>query len=358
MQRLRRLVPQRYKGPLLAALGPRSDPRFENLKGRRKVFVMLAGFYQNLGDMALTYAQTRIIRETLPEYEVVLIPSVDTFICMRALRRVVGPDDIITIIGGGNMDDVYSSLENARLFVVRSFPNNPIVSFPQTISFSEMPSGRRALARSARAYCGHRNLVMFGRERQSVEVMREAFPGVRVEASPDTVLSLGYGEMSGSRAGAMMMVRDDVESVLSRNVREMIATVVEGVTDDVVVKDTVDVTLEDCQPDRYEQALGGFWELLRSRRVAVTDRLHGMIFCAITRTPVVVLPNSNHKISGTYDAWLKEDPCIRFLGSYDYGEFNEAINSMWDLGGRVVPGHDLTPSFEPIREALRKAAGR
>ncbi|MFB8735822.1 polysaccharide pyruvyl transferase family protein [Bacillus sp. SL00103] len=31
-------------------------------------------------------------------------------------------------------------------------------------------------------------------------------------------------------------------------------------------------------------------------QVVVTDRLHGMIFCAITKTPCVVLRSFDHKV--------------------------------------------------------------
>ena len=40
--------------------------------------------------------------------------------------------EIGIVIGGGNMDDKYQSLEDARLFVIKKFPKNKIISFPQT----------------------------------------------------------------------------------------------------------------------------------------------------------------------------------------------------------------------------------
>ena len=35
--------------------------------------------------------------------------------------------------------------------------------------------------------------------------------------------------------------------------------------------------------------------------LVITDRLHGMIFCYITKTPCIVMPNNNHKILMTYE---------------------------------------------------------
>lgn len=358
IRRIKRMIPERYKGPVLARLSPSSYPELDEWRGRKKVIIALAGFYQNLGDMALTYAQKRFLETTLPDYEVLLFPSTHTYSRMKALKRVVGPGDIITTIAGGNMDDVYPSLENARRYVVRSFPRNPVISFPQTIAFTETHSGKRALRRSARTYRSHPRLTVFGREPRTVELMRSGLPGTRIGYSPDIVLSLHDEVSPRARTGIMLTVRDDLEVLLTSEERAKIRDVIEKKTDDIVVRDTVDVALEDCQPETFEQTLRNFWKLLAGRRVVVTDRLHAMIFCVITRTPVVVLPNSNHKIKGTYDAWLKDHAYVRFLDSFDATLLSEAIDELWDLAPDEIVGPDLTPHYEELRKAVVDAAGR
>lgn len=357
INRIKRMIPERVKGPVVAELQQSSFPDLDLWKDRKKVVVALAGFYQNLGDMALTYAQKRFIEETLPEYDVLLFPSTHTYSRMKALRRVVGPGDIITTIAGGNMDDVYPSLENARRYVVRSFPRHPVISFPQTFAFSDTPEGRRALKRSARTYGAHRQLTVFGREPRTLELMKAGLPGVRVEYCPDIVLSLGSTAQIRERSGIMLTVREDKEVMLTAEERAGIRRVIESKTDDIVVKDTVDVSIDDCQPDTFEKTLRDFWDLLSTRRVVVTDRLHCMIFCVNTKTPVVVLPNSNHKIKGTYDAWLKSHSYVRYLDSFDTEALSTAIDEMWDLKPDQIVGPDLSSHYEPLRRALLTAAG-
>ena len=44
----------------------------------------------------------------------------------------------------------------------------------------------------------------------------------------------------------------------------------------------------------------------------ITDRLHGMVFAAITSTPCIALSNYNQKVKGTYE-WIKHLPYIRFI---------------------------------------------
>ena len=308
--------------------------------------------------MALTYAQKRFIETTLPDYDVLLFPSTDTYGRMKALKRVVGPEDIITTIAGGNMDDVYQSLENARRFVALSFPNHPIISFPQTIAFSDTPGGRRALRRSARTYKSHRRIVVFAREPRTLELMQSGLPGTRIEYSPDIVLSLKDVVAPRPRAGLMLSLRKDKETLLTVADRVRILEILESKTDDIVIRDTVDVAIEDCQPDTFENTLMDFWRLLSTRRVVVTDRLHAMIFCVITQTPVVVLPNSNHKIKGTHNAWLKDHSFVRYIDAFDEASLSRAIDELWSLSPEEIAGPDLSPHYGALRQALLTAAER
>lgn len=212
---IKRNIPERFKGPVLAALQSGEDPKFSALSDGPKAVVALAGFYQNLGDMALTLAQKRFIEATLPDHQVVLFASTSTYSRMKALRRALAPGDIVTTIAGGNMDDIYTSLEDARRFIVRCFPGNPVISFPQTIAFSSTDEGRRRLARSARTYARHRRMWIFAREPKSLQIMQDAFAANEVGYCPDIVLSLEPQWVEGPRDGILLCLRDDKEVLLS-----------------------------------------------------------------------------------------------------------------------------------------------
>ncbi|MGH2097437.1 polysaccharide pyruvyl transferase family protein [Aerococcus urinaeequi] len=49
---------------------------------------------------------------------------------------------------------------------------------------------------------------------------------------------------------------------------------------------------------------------ISKHELVITDRLHGMIFAYLTDTPCLVFDNNNHKISQTYDTWLKNNTNI------------------------------------------------
>lgn len=350
------LIPTRVKGRAFARLRPVTDVQIEALRGQRKVFVGLAGFYQNLGDLAITRAQIGFIKTVLPDHVVVPIASTATYRSANSLRRAIEPGDVATLIGGGNMGDLYGSLEDARLYLVRLFSAIPLVSFPQSWCFTETPQGRRALARSARAYRKHRDLVLFARESVSLASMRGALPGVRVELAPDIVLSHRIGHRAEPREGLLVCLRDDLEGVLDERSRSRLIEALTAAGEPITMLDTVWVTLEDCTPDRYEATIDDFLSLVQRHRVVVTDRLHCMIFCAITGTPCVVLPNNTGKITGTYRDWLASAPFLELVTDPRPGPVLEAIAKLATGAAKQEARPALSVEFQQLREALIHAA--
>src|SRR5690606_16062705 len=102
---------------------------------RRRAFIFLAADYGNLGDVAITFAQEKFLREAA-DMQVVEIPISKSMEGLWYVKRNIKKEDIITIVGGGNMGDLYDQIEFIRQLVIKFFPNNKIVSFPQTIDFS------------------------------------------------------------------------------------------------------------------------------------------------------------------------------------------------------------------------------
>lgn len=349
---LKRMIPESVKGSIKAAFQSSRDEELEKLIGKRKIIVTLAGFYQNMGDMALTFAQNQFLKDNFPGYEVVLFPSTDTYSRIKALKKFCSDDDIITTIGGGNMDDLYVSLENVRRFIVKSFPRNRIISFPQTISFSNTPYGIKRKNMTIKTYSKHKDLTIFARERKSLEIMREAFPNNQVYYCPDIVLYLSRVEPQCDRDGVIYCVRNDLEAYLTEEQRGTLKKMISDNFTTVTYTDTVNVTLEECSPNNYERTLENFWLLLRKSKIVITDRLHCMIFCAITKTPCVVLSNNNHKIRGTYHEWLKELEYIQFIEEFDGSEIVNCMKQLETIDLSKCNELDLEDKYESLRRAL------
>lgn len=64
-------------------------------------------------------------------------------------------------------------------------------------------------------------------------------------------------------------------------------------------------------PSEREEALERKFAQFSSAKLVITDRLHGMIFCAITGTPCIVVDSKSPKLRGCYE-WIKHLDYIRF----------------------------------------------
>ncbi len=279
---------------------------------RPKCFIFLAADYGNLGDVAITYAQKRFLQENFPGYEVVEVPAAATLKYINSIRKQISPEDIVTVVGGGNMGDMYGDIELLRLMVVKKFRNNRIILFPQTIDYSASSEAMWLKKLSRRIYGSSGNLTMCAREKVSYDTMCRLYPGVDVRLSPDIVMGRDESQGCGRQNVATFCLREDMEKADN---------------EEAVSQLREQCKIKGLQIEYYDTHIGGnrytedekyfelrkIWHQFSRSKLVITDRLHGMIFAYITRTPAIVLPNSNFKVAGCYE-WIKDCGYIKFFG--------------------------------------------
>jgi pyruvyl transferase EpsI len=311
--------------------------------GKKKIIVALAADYGNLGDVAITYAQTKFLQNYFPDHEVIDFPISRTFTDMKALKKICTPEDIITIVGGGNTGDMYDDIEYCRQFIIKQFPYNKIISFPQTIDFSETYSGNKALQRAINVYSKHKNLILTAREKNSYTQYQKHFTKNQVLFLPDIVLSLNEQEPTYQRDGITLCLRSDGEKRLAKSQEDLLETILKerykvNYYDTHINKNNLSI-----EERKFE--LNKIWTAFKKSKVVVTDRLHGMIFCAITKTPCIAIDNSNHKISGVYNVWLKDLRYIKMVEHFNVDELQKEIERLWNLETSGITGVNLTEKF-------------
>lgn len=343
-----RLIPLRWKLAAVAALSPRTPPADFPASGPRLI-VALAADYGNLGDVALTRALVQFAAVHLPTHRPYLLCAGRIFRDLKGVAAAAGPDDVVALVGGGNMGDLYPDLEDARLRVVRAFPRNRIISFPQSIGFSDTGGGRRALARSSKVYASHPRLMLFARDAESERAMRQAFPETKVVAAPDTVLSMPASAGGTRSVSLLVCLRKDKEASLTDGRRQSLLAALSGRHPGTVIADTL-VVGPRLDYANYDRHLDAFLTRLGSARCVVTDRLHGLIFAVITGTPCVVIENNNHKIRSLVATWLCEVPSVRLLTKPDAAAVLVAIDEVADA---PASRPDLSAAFAPLAVALK-----
>lgn len=329
----------------------------EHLKARAmrlpsapRAFVLLAADYGNIGDLAITAAQRNFIAQAAKGHHVVPVPISATRELIRSLRKQVVPGDLVTIIGGGNMGSLYPDIEELRQLVIRSFPKNRIVCFPQSLDWTQSRESDSALAGILRTYSRHPDLHVFARESVSRDKLHSLFaghPNVRIGYVPDVVLSVSAAELGfdgrPEPSGILLCMRDDRERSLSPEQLAQLRKTLEDTGQAITVTDTHagGARLDEAHcahllADKLAQFAGA--------RLVVTDRLHGMILSLVAGTPCLVLPNSNHKIRQTWQDWLHDVPQLRFVEPAQLPELPAVVGALLAAPRRDpgVPPLDFT----------------
>lgn len=330
---LRKLIPATAKRHILSWFSRKTIPLSEG----RRAFLFLAADYGNIGDLAITAAQQNFLERYSGATQIVLVPISQTAHLIKFIRKHVNSDDLITIVGGGNMGDLYPDIENIRQWVIRSFPKNKIVCFPQTLDWQNGASSEKALSRIRKVYSNHPNLHVFARESVSFEKLKQLFSGssrVRVGYAPDIVMSAtphSFGVLPEVRPnGIVQALRNDLERVLSPEQQKVIS--------DALISTGLEVTVTDTHeggwalpPEVQQQMLTRKIAEFRAGKLVVTDRLHGMILAAISGVPCVVLPSASHKLYYTWQDWLSHVPRVSMLSLSDIDTFSGVIANMLEI---------------------------
>lgn len=284
---------------------------YNYLKGKKKCIVCLAADYGNLGDVAITYAQTKFLKEKFPGYEIVDFPISKTISHLKSLKKNCSADDIITLTGGGYMGDMYFRSELLRQLVIKVFKNNPIISFPQTAYFSTSDLGQHVLASAQKVYSSCRKLELWARDEKSYVFMKEKFSCNVVRLTPDIAMWLDELKPASERTVITLCLRNDLEKNATTD--SMVENIKRSLPDSCEVE-SYDTHIGNVRLDvdaRYEE-LNKIWTQFRKSRLIITDRLHGMIFSYITGTPALVLSNSNFKVKECYK-WIQDCGYIKFI---------------------------------------------
>jgi pyruvyl transferase EpsI len=265
-----------------------------NLRYGNKIIYALTPppYLSNVGDHAQAVAIRTWMNKHFHEVPILEVDKDQSKYYLPALRWLVRPGDIIFLHSGGNLGDRGIWSESIRRLIIQSFPNNLIVSLPQTIYFSDTEKGRREKENTRRIYASHPNLIIIARDPQSGELAKELFPKAQTFCMPDFVLSLPLG----------FLTEDQRKKI---GVRLPYPCTY------------YDTTLpEPIEIDQRETVLENTLALFRESDVIVTDRYHGVIFAVLCQKPCVVVRTVDHKLISAMD-WFTDIRNVVFANNID-----------------------------------------
>ncbi|UQZ34397.1 hypothetical protein C2I18_13235 [Paenibacillus sp. PK3_47] len=296
----------------------------EMYKSKSKaIFVVGSPEHDNLGDHAITMGQMEFLKKAFPDYTLIEIVADRLTYNLKCLEQYSTPDDIFVLQGGGNFGIEYFREEEVRRKIITKFPNNKIILFPQTIFFGDTELGRKEFKKTQSLYSAHKDLTLVARERTSYEIMKENFKNNDVLLTPDIVMSLDITEPTRKREGALLCIRADKESIFNETEKQIIQDSVSKAFDRITSSDTCIIRY--ISVEEREKELYDLWNQFKEAELVITDRLHGMIFAAITSTPCIALGNYNYKVVGSYE-WIKHLGYIKF--THDINDIPQLIEEL------------------------------
>ena len=278
---------------------------------KRRIYLFGVPEHLNYGDIAIFVSELKFLKENLPDFEVITIPERLVIQKIFEVKEIIDDDDIVALHGGGNMGDVWPFPDMIRQDVIRAFGDKyRLISFPQSISYNNefwVNETQQILKNCI-------DISIFARDKKSFKIMKEVFPrNVKCFLSPDMVMSLNENRsITPSKYDVLFLMRKDKEKLSNPYYDNIFGRINKKY--EYKLSDTVDSTWYRINDKTAPKRLSYKLRELQKAKLVVTDRLHGMIFSYITRTPVLVFDNNNHKIRNLYNKWFAgRDNAIFFI---------------------------------------------
>ena len=271
----------------------------------------------NIGDQAIALAEQRLLSCWFGDesYFEITASQVDGY--EGEFAKLSPMNQVVLIHGGGFLGALWPNEEYRFRRILEAFSDHKVVVFPQTVTFDSVSEGgQEFLDDSRRIYMAHPDLTIFCRERRTLTFMQGAFPEVRAELVPDVVLSLETSLTNERRSGILLCMRSDIERALDDAQAAKLAEATKRMFPGVSAKWTDTVVPRQISMNRRAQEVSGKLREFSQAQLVITDRLHGMVFAAITGTPCIALNNGNGKVGAVYE-WISDLPYIFFAKSVE-----------------------------------------
>lgn len=296
--------------------------RIKNELNKADIILTATSAQTNLGDHAISIAELAFFNNLFPRKKVVEIPKEIFYKNKECIAKRMKPDAIVVISGGGFLGDLWMTEENLVREVIARLKGHKIVVMPQTVYFS--PNSME-YDESFRYYKMPANIHFNARDMESYNLLLKELRPEQVSYIPDIVLSMKYHSGFRRKDKALLCIRNDKENCLSK---EEITELTEILKESISIKETTTIVDHVVPISFREYYLRNKLKEIAQAKLVVTNRLHMMIFSAVTGTPCIAIDNLSHKVSGVYK-WIEKLPYVKLL--YEVKDFHPVLEEMLRL---------------------------
>lgn len=268
----------------------------------------------NLGDHAIFLGEAQLLKDKGINFIEIIARQTDNFI--KKYRNKIGKNDIIMITGGGNFGTLWEKEQNRVNKILSEFNENRIIIFPQTIFYSNDIYGVNRLKIDKEVYKKCENLLICCRDKKSYNFANSVLK-VNCKYTPDIATYLNFSNYNFKRKNILFCFRKDKEKIVDKDTIDKIEKLLSEKykNDKVIYVSTVEKGKFTTK--KGVRRLIKFLKKVAKSKLFITDRLHGMIFAAITGTPCIAMANSSGKVKGVFEWISKENKYVYFAESYE-----------------------------------------
>jgi exopolysaccharide biosynthesis predicted pyruvyltransferase EpsI/glycosyltransferase involved in cell wall biosynthesis len=314
-----------------------------------KCFLFMTPEHGNMGDYAIALSERRIIKEYFPQLKLVEITMMEWTKYEDLYKSTIMEKDVLFISGGGYLGNMWKSGEVVKELIT-SFPNNIKIMFPNTLTYVD--NNIDEMKKGAEFYRMQNNLYIFARERATYDRLQEFHYRDKeyLDLFPDMALGLDYSDNHlGERRGVMLCFRTDLEKICSDTLIEVIRESIKIRGQKLIESD---INLKKTIKRKYgESELLKTIEQFQRIQLVITDRLHGMIFAAITATPCIAFNNSTGKVKEVYK-WIEHLPYVIYMEEEDFTE--EIIDKMEAINNCVYDNSFIMEQLHRMGHRLKE----
>ena len=170
---------------------------------------------------------------------------------------------------------------------------------PQTVYFENTLKGKKETEVSRDIYSKHKKIVFCLRDKASYDfVLKNKFISNPDNCLfiPDMVLGLEFSLESATRNGVLLCFRSDREKIMSYEDKKPIKKYLWS--KGIKTTFTSTVYLHNISRQKRHDELNAKLKEYSGAKLVITDRLHSMLFAAITGTPCIAFDNKTGKVKG------------------------------------------------------------
>lgn len=320
-------------------------------KNSRRIILLDTPVHGNLGDQAIALAERAFIGKFAKQNLFFEFTNLECRANLRDIKKGIKQNDVVLIHGGGFIGTLWPAEERLFIQILKKLKENKIIVFPQTIYFEKSRKGDREWVRFEKAVKACSDITIFTRDKNSYDCLKnsEILPAEQFFLVPDIVMSYQMKRYEHNEREKLIWIclRSDTEKTFNHHILDILIAELRKMGYRVEMTDTV-IEGEIRPKERYHAVHTKLSEFAQGELV-ITDRLHGMVFSALSETPCIAVDNVSKKVSGGYE-WLKHLDYIRCISGNELTM--ELIMEMMKKKNCKYTNECLHPYYEVIKNQI------